>query len=319
MNGYEVMAQALKAEGVEFMVAFPAQTLIDVGAQAGIRPIICRQERAGVNMADGFSRVTNGRKIGVFTMQRGPGAENAFGGVAQAFADSVPLLALPGGEPLSRRGIHPTFDATPNYQSVTKWSAVIHTPADIASMVRRAFAQLKHGRLGPVLVEMPGDVMAAEVPAEAANYIPVQRRLSSASAQDVRELVTALLKASDPIINAGQGVMYAEATPELIEFAELTKIPVMTTLAGKSAFPETHPLALGTGSHLSHLDGPSFPRDDGLCTRGWYQFHLEHLYRRHALKYSNGPGHELRRRSQQGLRHCPWGDWRRETCPAPND
>jgi acetolactate synthase-1/2/3 large subunit len=248
MNGYEVMAQALKAEGIDFMVAFPAQALIDIAARAGIRPVICRQERAGVNMADGYSRVNNGRKIGVFTMQRGPGAENAFGGVAQAFADSVPLLALPGGEPLTRRGVHPTFDAVPNYKGVTKWAAVIHTPADIPVMVRRAFTQLKHGRLGPVMVEMPGDVMAEEVPADSVNYIPVQRRTSSAASEDVRDLVSALLKASDPIINAGQGVMYAEATPELVEFAELTNIPVMTTLAGKSGFPENHRLALGTGA-----------------------------------------------------------------------
>ena len=248
MNGYEVMAQALKAEGVDVMIAFPAQRLIDVAARAGIRPIICRQERAGVNMADGYSRMNNGRKIGIFTMQQGPGAENAFGGVAQAFADSVPILALPGGEPLHRRGIQPTFDAVPNYKGITKWAAVIYKPTDITAMVRRAFSQLKHGRLGPVLVEMPGDVMSAEVPDEAANYKPVERRRSGASAEDVRDLVTALLKASDPIINAGQGIMYAEATPELIEFAELTHIPVMTTLAGKSAFPENHRLALGTGA-----------------------------------------------------------------------
>ena len=248
MNGYEVMAHILKAEGVEFMTAFPAQRLIDEAAKVGIRPIICRQERAGVNMADGFSRVNNGRRIGIFSMQQGPGAENAFGGVAQAYADSVPLLALPGGEPLHRRGIQPTFDAVPNYRGVTKWAAVINRPEDIAPMVRRAFAQLRHGRLGPVMVEMPSDVMSAEVPDAATAYKPVPRFPSAASPEDVRDLVTALLKASDPIINAGQGTMYAEATPELIEFAELTHIPVMTTLAGKSAFPETHPLSLGTGA-----------------------------------------------------------------------
>lgn len=248
MNGYEVMAQALKAEGVEFLVAFPAQRLIDVAAAAGIRPILCRQERAGVNMADGFSRVSNGRKVGVFSMQQGPGAENAFGGVAQAYADSVPILVLPGGEPHQRRGIHPTFDSVPNYRGITKWGAVIHRPDDITSMVRRAFTQLKHGRLGPVMVEMPGDVMGADVAAEAANYTPVRRFAGAASAEDVRDLVTALLKAKDPIICAGAGIFYAEATDELIEFAELTHIPVMTSHAGKSAFPETHPLALGVGA-----------------------------------------------------------------------
>jgi acetolactate synthase-1/2/3 large subunit len=155
---------------------------------------------------------------------------------------------LPGGEPLHRKGIQPTFEAAPNYKGITKWSGVIYKPENVTDMVRRAFAQLKHGRLGPVLVEMPGDVMSSELPAEAAHYTPVKRHASTASTEDVRDLVTALLKAADPIINAGQGVMYAEATPELIEFAELTKIPVMTTLAGKSGFPENHPLSLGTGA-----------------------------------------------------------------------
>ena len=77
-------------------------------------------------MADGFSRVSNGKKFGVFTMQQGPGAENAFGGVAQAFADSVPVLHLPGGEALSRQGIHPTFEAVRNYRHITKWAAQIY-------------------------------------------------------------------------------------------------------------------------------------------------------------------------------------------------
>ena len=253
MNGYDAMAQVLLAEGVELLIAFPHQTLIETGALAGIRPIICRQERTGVNMADGYSRVHNGRKIGVFTMQHGPGAENAFGGVAQAFADSVPLLVLPGGEPFARLGVHPTFAAVPNYQGITKWSAPLYTPESIPAVMRRAFTHLKHGRPGPVLVEMHSDVMGALYPAPPIDYQPVTRHVSAAAPEDVRDLVTALLKATNPIINAGQGVMYAEATPELIEFVELTHIPVMTTLAGKSGFPENHRLSLGTGASSGTL------------------------------------------------------------------
>ncbi|MEZ4662964.1 MAG: thiamine pyrophosphate-binding protein [Caldilineaceae bacterium] len=253
MNGYQAMAKILKAEGVDILFAFPHQTLIEVGAQEGILPIICRQERAGVNMADGYSRIHNGRKIGVFSMQRGPGAENAFGGVAQAYADSIPLLALPGGEPFDRLGVQPTFEAVPNYKGITKWSSMLYKPATISAVMRRAFTQLKHGRLGPVLVEMTNDVITADYPADAVDYQPVVRRTSAASAEDVRDLVTALLKASNPVINAGHGLMFAEATPELVEFAELTHIPVMTTLAGKSAFPENHRLALGTGASSGTL------------------------------------------------------------------
>ncbi|MCZ6632850.1 MAG: thiamine pyrophosphate-requiring protein [bacterium] len=248
MNGYDAMAQALKAEGVDVLIAFPHQVLIDAAARAGIRPIICRQERAGVNIADGYSRIHNGRKIGVFTMQNGPGAENAFGGVAQAYADSVPLLALPGGESFERRGGHPYFDAVSNYGGITKWSAVIYMPERIPEAVRHAYTHLKHGRLGPALVEMPSNVMALEYPEDTVSYTPVQRHTSAASSEDVRDTISALLKASNPIINAGQGVMYAEATPELVEFSELTNIPVMTTLSGKSGFPEDHRLSLGTGA-----------------------------------------------------------------------
>lgn len=253
MNGYEAMAKILKAEGVDILFAFPHQTLIEASAKEGILPIICRQERAGVNMADGYSRIHNGRKIGVFSMQRGPGAENAFGGVAQAYADSIPLLALPGGEPFARLGVHPTFEAVPNYKGITKWSAMLYTPDTVDAVMRRAFTQLKHGRLGPVLVEMTNDVITADYPGNAVGYEPVARRTSAASPEDVRDLVTALLKASNPVINAGHGLMFAEATPELVEFAELTHIPVMTTLAGKSAFPENHKLALGTGGSSGTL------------------------------------------------------------------
>lgn len=253
MNGYDAMAQVLLAEGVDLLIAFPHQTLIETSALAGMRPIICRQERTGVNIADGYSRIHNGRKIGVFTMQQGPGAENAFGGVAQAFADSVPLLVLPGGEPFTRLGVHPTFAAAPTYQGVTKWSASLYTPESIPAVMRRAFTHLKHGRLGPVLVEMHSDVMSTLYPAATVDYKPVARHPSAAAPEDVRDLVTALLKAVNPIISAGQGVMYAEATAELVEFAELTHIPVMTTLAGKSGFPENHRLALGTGASSGTL------------------------------------------------------------------
>ena len=252
MNGYEAMAKILKAEGVEWLSCFPAQPLIDACSREGIRPILCRQERAGVNMADGFSRIHNGKKIGVFTMQTGPGAENAFGGVAQGYADSVPFLAIPGGNPAPRQGVHPNFESVPNYQGITKWAGIINMPERIPEMVGRAMTHLKHGRLGPVLLEFPGDVAAAEFPGEL-NYKPVEVRKSGAAPEDVRDVVTALLNASAPVMNVGQGVLYAEATPELIEFAELTNIPVMTTLAGKSAFPETHPLSLGTGASSGTL------------------------------------------------------------------
>lgn len=253
MDGDTVIAKILKAEGVEWMTCYPFQTLIEACAKEGIRPIVCRQERAGVNMADGYSRIFNGKRIGVFTMQRGPGAENAFGGVAQAFADSVPILLFPGGEPLGRVGVPPSFGATQNYQGITKWAAHVNLVERVPEMMSRAFTQLKHGRRGPVLLEVPQDVASAEFPGDTFNYTPITEHKSGADPDDVRDLVKALLGASDPVINAGQGVLYAEATDELVALAELTGIPVMTTLNGKSGFPENHPLSLGTGSHSATL------------------------------------------------------------------
>jgi len=241
------MARVLAAEGVTDLSAFPMQELIETSARIGIRPIICRQERTGVNIADGYARVSNGTRLGVFTMQYGPGAENAFAGVAQAYADSVPLLHLAGGAPTSRHGIAPTFEAVRAYRSVTKWAAQIRDAADVPAMVRRAVGQLKHGRRGPVLLEMIHDAMQRDYPGAEVDYTPVTPRRSAAAGEDVRDLIAALLAARNPVLIAGQGVLYAEAWDELVAFAELAQIPVLTTLAGKSVFPETHALALGTG------------------------------------------------------------------------
>ncbi len=253
MDGDRVIAKILKLEGVEWMACFPHQSLIDAVAKEGIRPIICRQERAGVNMADGFSRINAGRKIGVFSMQRGPGAENAFGGVAQGFADSVPMLLLPGGSERSRIGVPPGFDSIDHYKGITKWTGHINMVERIPELMRRAFSQMKHGRHGPVVLEIPDDVAQEEYPGDTIPYTPVTEMRSAADPDDVRDLVTAMLKADSPVINAGQGILYAQATNELVELAELTNIPVLTTLAGKSCFPEDHRLSLGAGALTSTL------------------------------------------------------------------
>ena len=248
MTGADVIARILKQEGVDFMGVIPMNTLEEAGAVHGVRPMIFRQERVGVNLADGYSRVTNGRGIGVFSMQAGPGAENAFAGVAQAYADSVPILLLPASAPRARAGVHPTFSPSQSYAEVTKWSEQINLIERIPEMMRRAFTQVRTGRPGPVLLEVPSDVLRGDYPEEVANYTPVTPRVSSGDPGDVKEAARMLLSAKRPIIQAGQGVLYAEAWDELLELAELTQTPVMTTMAGKSAFRENHALSLGTRS-----------------------------------------------------------------------
>ena len=259
MRTIDAIAQILKKEGIEYLSAFPTTPIIEAAADAGIRPIICRQERVGVGIGDGYSRVTNGNPAGVFAMQYGPGAENAYAGVATAFSDAVPMLLLPLGHPRERDGIYPHYSSLRSYASVTKQIEQINVPERVVETMRRSFAALKRGRPGPVMVEVPADVATAEVPDNIVDgYRPVKPAVAAGNPTDIQAAAQALLNAENPVIHAGQGVMYAGATDELVEFAELTQIPVMTTMAGKSAFPEKHPLALGSGS--------------GVMNRACYQF-----------------------------------------------
>lgn len=247
MDGVTAIANVLKLEGIDWIGCMPSNPLIEAAAIAGIRPIVFRQERTGVHMADGFSRINNGRKNGIFLMQAGPGAENAFGGVAQAYADSVPILLLPAGASRRRAGTDPVFSPTRSYESITKWSAQINFSDRVPELMRRAFTNLRSGKPGPVLLEIPGDLINEEIGEEAFDYEPPTMLRSAGDPEAVSRAARALLSAQRPVIMAGQGVLYAEATEELRQLAEFLQIPVLTTLEGKSAFPENHPLSLGVG------------------------------------------------------------------------
>src|SRR5262245_34013997 len=247
MNGAGAIASILKTEGTEYLFCFPVNCLIDACAGLGIRPIVARTERTLVNMADGYSRASNGRRIGVATVQHGPGAENAFAGVAQAFADGSPILFLPGGNPRSRADVVPNFQAADNYRGVTKWSTQASSAERIPALLRRAFTLLRTGRRAPVALEVPVDVATEQV--ETFAYAPVRPVRAAGDPADVREAVRILLHARRPVLHVGQGVHWAEAWEELRALAEFVQAPVMTTLPGKSAFPEDHPLALGTAGY----------------------------------------------------------------------
>jgi acetolactate synthase I/II/III large subunit len=256
MKVVDAIVEILRKEGVELISCFPTNAITESGAAQGIRPIICRQERVGVGIADGYTRVTNGKKIGVFAMQFGPGAENAFAGVSTAFSDSVPVLLLPSGHKRDRAQVWHHFSSVRTFASVTKYGEVLNLPDRVSEVMQRAFGQLRAGRFGPVVVEIPTDVLQTELSGPL-DYKPVIVPTSQGDPEDVAKAAKALLRAERPIIIAGQGVLYAEASGELVQLAELLHIPVMTTLLGKSAFPETHPLSLGSGSVTT--SGPVVP------------------------------------------------------------
>src|SRR5437016_9673231 len=174
MKAAAAVAEILKREGVGFLIGYPVNPIIEAAAEADIRTIIVRQERTGLHMADAVSRIASGERIGVFAMQHGPGAENSFGGVAQAYGDSVPIVVLPAGYPRRLINIPPNFNAFLNYQHVTKWCEQVTVADAVPDAMRRAFTQVRNGRPRPVLVEIPTDVMAEDVP-EPLNYEPVPR------------------------------------------------------------------------------------------------------------------------------------------------
>ena len=248
MKVVDAIARILKIEGAEFLSAYPTTPLIEAAARADIRPVLCRQERVGVGIADGYARASNGKKLAAFCMQYGPGAENAFPGVATAFSDSTPMLVLPLGHQRDRAQVFPMFSSARTFASVTKSVETITVASQVPDVMRRAISLMRMGRPGPVMVEIPADVAVEDVADAGIDaYRPVKATSAGANVRDVEAAARALRGARRPVIHAGQGVLYGQAWEDLIELAELLEAPVMVTLEGKSAFPEDHPLALGTG------------------------------------------------------------------------
>jgi thiamine pyrophosphate-dependent acetolactate synthase large subunit-like protein len=252
------IAHILKAEGVEFLIGYPVNPIIESAAEADIRTIMVRQERIGLHMCDAVGKLSSGDNVGVFVMQHGPGTENAFGGVAQSFGDSCPVVVLPAGYARNINQVHPNFNAALNFRHVTKTSEQVTVADATVEALRRAFTTVRNGRPGPVLVEFPTDILRDEVPdALVAEYKKAPRLRSGPDPQSVSAIAEALVAAKRPVIVAGQGVHYGKAWPQLQALVELLECPIMTTLPGKSAFPENHPLSLGSGGigigeHLWH-------------------------------------------------------------------
>ena len=250
MNGYDAIAKILKKEGVEWLACFPSNPLIEAVAKEGIRPIMFRQERGGIMAADGFSRVKAGKGFGVFACQGGPGAENAYGAIAQAWADSVPILFIPDGVSLMSVDVKPSFWASRNYDRITKWSESINSPDRIVPLMRRAVHAVKNGRPGPVLLEMHRDNMTDEILNINDYHSPESLKVSPTD-DSIEKATELIVNSKNPIIWAGQGVLYAEATKELKELSDILGLPVVTTMPGKSAFDERNPLSLGSANRTA--------------------------------------------------------------------
>src|SRR5262245_8755467 len=248
------VARILKAEGTPWVSCFPTNHVNNALGEEGVRILMMGEERFAVAVADAFSRVTCGKRIGVCTVMsnlNAAGIQMAYGAIAQAWEDSSPVLIITEGvsQGASR---HTHFDIAEALRPVTKWVGKIDRAELVPDYMRRAFTHLRSGRPGPVLIIVPRDL--GEYDDEKDPYMPVKGWRSGPDPDDVKAAVTALLAAKDPLIYAGEGVYYADATAELLQFAELVQAPVLTTLKAKGSFPENHALSVGVrGSHAAHF------------------------------------------------------------------
>ena len=240
-----VVANILKREGVEFLIGYPVNPIIEAAAEVDIRTIIVRQERTGLHMADAVSRMTSGERIGVFAMQHGPGAENSFGGVAQAFGDSVPIVVLPEATRGGCSTSHPTS---------ARFSTTSTSPNGLSRSSRPTPCRMRcaaRSRRCATVVRVPCWSNCPTICCtRRCRTAGPTRRHRACAADPIRAMSQSrggLVGAERPVIYAGQGVHYARAWPQLKALAELLEAPVTTSLQGKSAFPETHPLSLGSG------------------------------------------------------------------------
>lgn len=252
MKVAEAIAQALVAEGVRLAAGITGQSVGHVADaladKESVKVVYVRQERVAIDIADGYARACGAPAV-VFA-DAGPAAANAMGGLVNSWGDSVPILFIAGHNDKSElpSGDSKEIPFRELFGPVTKWCAVIERPDQVAPILRRAFMHLTSGRPGPVVVGMPYDVSSMEV--EQFDYPPVSSRRHVRAAGDpdaIDEAVDLLALAERPYVYVGAGCLYSGATDQLVALAELLTLPVATTLNGKSAFPEDHPLALGVG------------------------------------------------------------------------
>ncbi|MBD3204781.1 hypothetical protein GF319_00385 [Candidatus Bathyarchaeota archaeon] len=240
------LVEILKEEEVGFVSTFPTSRMNNaIGESDDIDLFMVRDERYAVATADAYSRLMDGKGFGVCTVMGGvnaAGTQMAYGAMAQAYEDSVPLLCLTDGVEPELWG-RTRYDISEGFKSITKWTGYINSPERVPEYLRRAFTKLKTGRPSPILLQLPRDL--GEYDPKKYPYSRVRGWRSQGDPDDVKRAVKAILKAETPLLYAGSGVFSADAVKELREFAETAQLPVLTTLQGKSVFPENHPLALG--------------------------------------------------------------------------
>jgi len=249
------LVKILDQEKVKYVCTFPTSHINNaVGEEGAPNLFMVRDERYAVSVADAIGRLSNGKQIAACTVMGGvnaAGTEMAYGAMAEAYEDSVPLLCLTDGIPPNVLG-RERYSIQEGFKSVTKWIGYINQAQRVPEYMRRAFTELRTGRPSPVLLEVPREL--GEYNPEDYPYTPVQGWRSMGDPGDVAKAVKALKKAKKPLLWVGHGVFSADAVEELKRFSELAQMPVLTTLKAKSSFPENHELSIGVrGEPAEHF------------------------------------------------------------------
>jgi acetolactate synthase I/II/III large subunit len=259
LSGSHILCEALVREGVELLYGYPGGAIMPfydaLTSYPALHHVLVRHEQGAAHAADGYARATG--KVGVCVATSGPGATNLVTGLATAYMDSTPIVAITGqvARPFIGRDAFQETDVLGVTQPITKHNFLVPRVEDLADIVHEAFQLARSGRPGPVLIDVPKDVQFSKTlyhPSTPPGYVrtkPVQEPSPSAIA-GATQLIAA---AQRPLIMSGHGVILSKAFDELLAFAEKANIPVITTLLGLSAFPETHPLAIG----MPGMHGPA--------------------------------------------------------------
>jgi acetolactate synthase-1/2/3 large subunit len=249
-RGAEIFVDVLEREGVDCIFGYPGGAVLDIydelARSAKIRHILVRHEQAAAHMADGYSRSTG--RVGVCMATSGPGATNLTTGLATAYMDSAPLVAITGQvpSPLIGNDAFQEADVCGVTRPVTKHNFLVKDPKELARTLREAFLIASTGRPGPVLVDIPKDVQKKVINYEYPEKVEIRSYKPTivGNPQQIKKAARAIQKAKKPLIYVGGGAIMSGAAEAIYELATKCSIPVTTTLMGLGAFPENHPLAL---------------------------------------------------------------------------
>jgi acetolactate synthase-1/2/3 large subunit len=250
ISGAKALIESLKKENVEVIFGYPGGAVLPIYDElydADIRHVLVRHEQAAAHAADGYARATG--KTGVCMATSGPGATNLVTGIATAYMDSVPVVAITGQvpRPLIGADAFQEADITGITLPITKHNYLVKNVEDLPRIVKEAFYIASTGRPGPVLIDIPKDVttdfLNFNYPQDISlrSYKPVEKM----DIAQLREAASLILQSEKPVIYVGGGIIISHASEELVQFAETIMAPVTVTLMGKGAFPDTHPLSLG--------------------------------------------------------------------------